>query len=169
MEIFEPAGEVELAGSEVAAGDEVENGVLKVGGELDECVAGAGAGEEVEFVEAEPIVEGWKRSRVEGESLAGAVSEGVNLGGERFCVGVQNESSDGLKGGELGGVHALRDVNGPVVDKLLETNAGSWFGDRVGVDEVLVRSTDGHDTTLLLVRLTFVSSLDDGMTRKSLV
>ena len=65
VEFFEPEGEVELSGGKVAGGDEVEDGVLNFGWKLGEGVAGAGAGEDVKFVEAEMIVEG-KRGRGEG-------------------------------------------------------------------------------------------------------
>ena len=57
MEVFEPEGQVEFSGGEVAGGDEAEDGVLNLGGKFGEGVAGAGAGDGVEFVEAELIVE----------------------------------------------------------------------------------------------------------------
>jgi hypothetical protein len=52
VELFEPEGEVELSRGEVAAGDEAEDGVLDLRGQLGEGVAGAGAGDGVELVEA---------------------------------------------------------------------------------------------------------------------
>ena len=58
LEVFEPEGEVEFAGGDVAGGDEAKNGLLKLEGELGEPVAGAGAGDGFELVEAEPVVEG---------------------------------------------------------------------------------------------------------------
>jgi hypothetical protein len=150
VEVFEPAGEVELAGGEVAGGDEVEDGVLELGGKLGEGVAGAGASDGVELVEAELIVEseGWGRGRQKGFAGAGGES-GVNVGGETFCLGPEDEGGDGLEGGELGGAEVLRDVDGSVVDKVLEAKAGRWLGDHAGAKEVLILSTDGHDTTLL--------------------
>lgn len=60
MELFEPEGEVELSGGEVAAGDEAEDGVLDLGRKFGEGIAGAGAGDSVELVEAEVVVEGGK-------------------------------------------------------------------------------------------------------------
>ena len=58
MQVFEPEGEVELSGGEVAGGDEAEDGVLDLGWELGEGVTGAGAGDGVELIEAELVVEG---------------------------------------------------------------------------------------------------------------
>jgi hypothetical protein len=58
VEVFEPEGEVELSRGEVASGDEAEDGILDFGWEFGEGVAGAGAGNGVELVEAELIVEG---------------------------------------------------------------------------------------------------------------
>jgi len=58
VEVFEPKGEVELSGGEVASGDEAENGVLNLGWEVGEGVAGAGSRDGVEFVEAELVVKG---------------------------------------------------------------------------------------------------------------
>ena len=87
MELFEPEGEVEFSGGEVAGGDEAEDGVLDFGGEFGEGVAGAGAGDGVEFVEAELVVEGERGRRGEGEGLAGAGGEGgVEVGRDVFGV-----------------------------------------------------------------------------------
>jgi hypothetical protein len=58
VEVFEPEGEVELSSSEIAAGDELQDGILNFGREFGEWVAGAGAGDSVELVEAELVVEG---------------------------------------------------------------------------------------------------------------
>jgi len=58
VEVFEPEGEVELSGGEVAGGDEAEDGVLDLGRKFGEGVAGTGAGDGVEFVQAELIVDG---------------------------------------------------------------------------------------------------------------
>ena len=69
MEVFEPEGEVELSGGEVAGGDEAEDGVLDLGWEFGEGVAGAGAGDGVELVEAELVVEGDGGRRGRGQRL----------------------------------------------------------------------------------------------------
>ena len=91
MEVFEPEGEVELSGGEVAGGDEAEDGVLDFGWELGEGVAGAGAGDGVEFVEAELIVEGERGRRGAGQGLAGAGGEGgVDVGGETLGPGAKD-------------------------------------------------------------------------------
>ncbi len=104
MEIFEPEGEVELSGGEVAGGDEVEDGILDLGGELGEGIAGAGAGDGVELVKAELVVEGDGGWRGEWEGRAGAgVEGGVDAGCEGLRSGTQDEGGDGLQGGELGG------------------------------------------------------------------
>ena len=58
MEVFEPVGQVEFAAGEVAGGDEAEDGVLELGGELGEGVVGAGAGDDFDLVEAEAVVKG---------------------------------------------------------------------------------------------------------------
>ena len=52
VEVFEPEGEVEFPGGEVAGGNEAKDGVLDLCGEFGEGVAGAGAGDVVELVEA---------------------------------------------------------------------------------------------------------------------
>ena len=153
MEVFEPEGEVELSGGEIAAGDEAEDGVLNFSGEFGEGVAGAGAGDGVEFVEAELIVEGERGRWGEGESLAGVGSEGgVDAGCETLRFGPKDESGDGLQGGELGVAQILGYVDGAVVDKLLEAKAGSGLGGAVGRDDVQMFRADGHDTTLLMMR-----------------
>jgi len=82
MEVFEPAGEVELAGGDVAGGDEAEDGVLEVGGELGKAVTGAGAGDGFELVEAEAVVEGDRWRGGVGFGFAGAEGEaGIEAGG----------------------------------------------------------------------------------------
>jgi len=67
---------------EIAGGDQAEDGVLDFGGEFGEGITGAGAGDGVEFVEAELIVDGdWGR-RGGGQGLAGAGGKGgVDVGG----------------------------------------------------------------------------------------
>jgi hypothetical protein len=65
----------------------------------------------------------------------------------------------------------LGDVDGAVVDKLLEAKAGSGLGGAVWRDDGQMFRADGHDTTLLMMRharLTFVYLLDAGKGRKSL-
>jgi hypothetical protein len=52
VEVFEPEGEVELSGGEVAGGDETQDGVLNFSREFGEGVASVGAGDDVELVEA---------------------------------------------------------------------------------------------------------------------
>ena len=149
MKIFEPVGEVEIAGGEISGGDEVEDGVLEFGKEFDEGITGVGAGKGVEFVEAELVVEderGWGSER---QGLNGTGGEGgVDVGGEALRPGSKDMGGDGLKGGELRGAQILRDVDGAVVDKLLQAKAGRRFGDGRRLDEVPVLSTVGHDTTL---------------------
>ena len=153
MKVFEPEGEVELSGGEIAAGDEAEDGVLDLGWEFGEGVAGAGAGDGVEFVEAELVVEGERGRWGGGQGLAGAGGEGgVDSGCETLRFGPKDESGDGLQGGELRGAQVLGDVDGTVVDKLLEAKAGGGLGDAVRRDDVRVFRADGHDTTLLMMR-----------------
>jgi len=65
----------------------------------------------------------------------------------------------------------LGDVDGAVVDKLLEAKAGSGLGGAVWRDDGQMFRADSHDTTLLMMRharLTFVYLLDAGKDRKSL-
>jgi len=82
VEVFEPVGEVEFAGGDVAGGDEAEDGVLEVGGELGEAVAGAGASDGFQLVEAEAVVEGDGGRGGVGFGFAGADGEaGVEAGG----------------------------------------------------------------------------------------
>ena len=165
MEIFEPEGEVELSGGEIAGGDEAEGGVLDLGGKFGEGVAGVGAGDGVEFVEAELVVE--------GEGAAGGGGEGgVEVGGEVLRFGLKDKRADGLEGRELRRAEILCDVDGAVVDKLLKAKAGSGLGGAIWRDDVQMFRADGHDTTLLMMRsgwLTFVYLLDDGKWRKSLI
>jgi len=149
VKIFKPEGEIEVTGGEVTGGDEVEDGVLEFGKEFDEGVTGAGAGEGVEFVEAELVVEDERGRGSEREGLTGIGGKGgVDVGGEALRTGSKDMRRDGLKGGELRGAQILRDVDGAVVDELLEAKAGRRFGDRRRLDEVLILSTVGHDTTL---------------------
>src|SRR5271155_2050016 len=99
VEVFEPEGEVEFAAGEVAGGDEAEDGVLELGGELVEGVAGAGAGDGFELVEAEAVVEGDGGRGGVGLGFAGADGEaGVEAGGGV----VRAEHGDGLQRRELG-------------------------------------------------------------------
>jgi hypothetical protein len=150
VEGFQPEGEVELSGGEVAGGDEAEDGVLDLGGEFGEGVAGAGAGDGVELVEAELIVKGKRRRRGVGESLAGAGGEGgVDAGGEAFRLGPKNERGDGLQGGELRMAQILCDVDGAVIDELLEAKGRGGLGGAIRRDNVPMFYADGHDTTLL--------------------
>jgi hypothetical protein len=153
VEVFEPAGEVELSGGEVAGGDEAENGALDVGWEFGEGVAGAGASEGVEFVESEAIVEceKWRVGEAANLAVAGC-KVGVDVGCEVLRVGPENERYDGLQGGELRGAQVLSDVDGAVVDELLETKARSGLGGAVLRSGVQMFRADGHDTTLLKVR-----------------
>ena len=172
MEVFEPEGEVEFSGGEIAAGDEAEDGVLNFGWEFGEGVAGSGAGDGVEFVEAELIIDGDGGRRVRRQGFAGAGGEGgVDVGGEALRPGAKDESGYGLQGGELRVAEILGDVDGTVVDELLEAKAGGGLGGAVCGDEVQMFRDDGHDTTLLMMRtawLTFVYLLDAGTRRKSL-
>ena len=105
MQVFQPEGEVEFSSGEVAGGDEAEDGVLDLGGEFGEGVAGAGAGDCVELVEAELVVEGERGRRGEGASFAGAGRKGgLEMSGEVLRIAPGEESGDGLEGGELRGV-----------------------------------------------------------------
>ena len=45
------------------------------------------------------------------------------------------------------------DVDGTVVDELLEASAGSGLSGAVWRDDVQVFRADGHDTTLLMMRM----------------
>ena len=68
-------------------------------------------------------------------------------------------------------VQVLCDIDGAVVDKLLEPKAGSGLGGAVWRDGGQMFRGNGHDTTLLMMRhawLTFVYLLDAGKERKSL-
>ena len=58
LEVFQPEGQVEFAGGEVAGGDEIEDGFLKLDGEFGEGITGTSAGDGLDLIEAEPIVEG---------------------------------------------------------------------------------------------------------------
>ena len=58
MQVFEPESEIEFSGGEVAARNEAENGVLDLGRKFGEGIAGVGASDGIEFVEAEVVVEG---------------------------------------------------------------------------------------------------------------
>jgi len=152
VEVLQPESEVELSGGEVAGGDEDEDGVLNLGGEFGERVARAGAGNCVEFVEAELVVERERGRRGEGAGFAGAGCKGrVETGREVLRIAPGQESGDGLQGGELRAGEVLCDVDGAVVDKLLETKAGSGLGEGPRLDGVLIFGADGHDTTLLTV------------------
>jgi hypothetical protein len=172
VELLEPESQIEFSGDEVAASDEAEDGVLDFGGEFGEGVAGAGAGDGVELVEAELVIEGERALRGEGEGLAGTGGEGgVEVGRDvLWSVTHEDAAGDSLQGGELRGAQVLGDVDGAGVDKLLKAKAGSGLGDRSRRGEILLRSTNGHDTNLPDVsglRLTFVCLLDDGKGRKS--
>ena len=148
MEVFKPDGQVDFSGGDVAGGDQAEDGVLNLFGELGERVAGASAGNGVEFVEAELIVGGERGQWGEGEGLAGAGSEGgFEAGGDvLWIVLLEDTARDGLQGGELRRAQVLSDVDGAVVDKLLKAKARSGLGGWVRLDEILMFSTDGHDT-----------------------
>ena len=165
MQVLEPEGEVEFLSGEVAAGDEAKDGVLEIGGKLGEGVACVGAGDGVELIEAEVVVEGGEGRGGERDTSG---EGGVEMGGEMFCVGVKHARCDGLEGGELGEAQILRDVESAGVDELLKAKAGLGLGDRPR-GEVLILGTGSHDTTLLRLRwFTFVYLLDAGNARKSL-
>ena len=85
MQVFEPEGEVELSGDEVAAGDEAEKGILNFGGKFGEGIASVGAGDGVDLVEAEVVVEGEKARLGKSRGAARSAGEGgVELGGDVF-------------------------------------------------------------------------------------
>ena len=153
VEGFEPEGEVEFSGGDIAAGNEAEDSVLNFGREFGKGIAGAGAGDRVEFVEPQLIVEDdWGRQRG-GPSAGCAGGEGgVDLGGEAPGRGLEDEGGDGLQGGELGGAEILRHVDGTVVDKLLEAKARRGLGGAGWRDDVHRFRANGHDTTLLIMR-----------------
>ena len=171
MEVFEPEGEVEFSGGDIAAGDEAEDSVLNFGRQFGEGVAGAGAGDRVEFVEPQLIVEGDGGRQRGGLSVGWAGGEGgVDLEGEAPGRGLEDVGGDGLQGGELGGAEILGDVDGTVVDKLLEAKARRGLGGTGWRNDVHRFRADGHDTTLLIMRharLTFVYLFDAGNERKS--
>ncbi len=152
VEVLQPESEVEFSGGEVAGGDEAEDCVLDLGGEFGERVTGAGAGNCVELVEAELVVDSERARRVEGAGFAGAGHKGRGEAGrEVLRIAPGQESGDGLEGGELRGGEVLCDVDCAVVDKLLETKAGCGLGEGPRLDKVLILGTDGHDTDLLTV------------------
>lgn len=150
MQVFEPESEVELSGGEVAGGDEAEDGILNFGRELGKGVAGAGAGDGVEFVEAELVIEGEGRRRSRGGSVAGSLGEAcIQIGCEVIWIAPFEEvTSNSLEGGELRLAQILRDVEGTGVDQLLKAKAGWGLDNRPGLGEILVLG-DGHDTILL--------------------
>jgi len=150
VELLEPKSQIEFSGGEIAGGDEAEDGVLDFGGEFGEGVAGAGTGDGVELVEADLVVEGERALRGEGEGLAGTGGEGgVEMGRDvLWSVAHEDPAGDGLQGGELRGAQVLGDIDGAGVDKLLKAKAGSGLGDRSRRGEILLLSTNGHDTTL---------------------
>jgi hypothetical protein len=119
-EDFEPEGQVDSMGGEVAAGDEVQDGFLELRGKLGEGVAGAGAADGFELVQGEAVVEcdGGRR----GEAGRRAGGTGVLAHGEVAGGGTEEEGEDGVKGRELGGVEA----SGIAVDGALERAEDKW-------------------------------------------
>jgi hypothetical protein len=165
VEVCEPAGEVELASGEVAGGDEAEDGVLEIRVELDEGVASAGAGDGLQLVKAEAVVEGDGRRRGVGFGLAGADGEaGVEAGGGVMRAGIGEEQGDGLKCRELGRVEVLGDVKGSAVDEALQPDG--WRRVRCSEQRSCSQLFGvGHDTTLLLFRALHIkTSLDTDWT-----
>jgi hypothetical protein len=148
VEVFKPEGQVDFSGGDVAGGNQAEDGILNLLREFGERVAGASADNGVEFVEAELIVDGERGQRSEGEGLAGAGGErGLEAGGDvLWIVLLEDTARDGLQGGELRRAQVLSDVHGAVVDKLLKAKARSGLNGWVRLDQVLIFSTDGHDT-----------------------
>lgn len=51
QQVFEPERQVEAGGGEVAGGDQAQDCFPKLGGQIGKSVAGAEAGDRVEFVE----------------------------------------------------------------------------------------------------------------------
>ncbi len=127
-EVFEPEREVDFRGGEVARGDKAEDGFLEVGGKLGEGVAGAGAGEGVELVEAEGVVDGSGRGWREGKFACGA--EGKD-------GGARDEAGECVEGGELGGIKVPSPLRCFV---LLEVRGADelrlWMGWTIGWDLV---------------------------------
>ncbi|MBB5318807.1 hypothetical protein [Tunturibacter empetritectus] len=153
VELSEPAGEVELAGSQVAGSDQAQDGVLQVGVELREGVAGTGAGDCLKLVQAQAVVEGDRRSRSIELGLAGAQSEaGVQTASRVTRPRMRQKQRDRLQRSKLARVQVLRDIKGAAVDepfqpdnrRRVSCSAQSRCSQLFGVD--------GHDTTLLLVR-----------------
>ena len=93
--------------------------------ELGEGVAGAGAGDGFEFVEAEAVVEGDGGQGGVGLEAADAGDEArVDAGGGVLGDGMREKQGDGLERGELGGVEVLGDVKGSAVDEALQPDGG---------------------------------------------
>jgi hypothetical protein len=69
-----------------------------------------------------------------------------------FGVGVENACGDGLERGELRSAQVLCDVEGAGFYELLQAKVGWGLGDRPEVGYVVMHGTDGHDTTLLMLR-----------------
>jgi hypothetical protein len=153
VQVFEPVGEVEFAAGEVAGGNEAENGVLKLGGKLGEGVVGAGAGDGFDLVETEAIVK--------GDGWRGGVGWGCGGAGDESCVearggvvraGMGEKQGDRLKGGELGGVEVLGDVEGAAVDEAFQPDGWRRVSCTAQRSYSHLFGIDGHDTSLLVVR-----------------
>lgn len=129
-EVFEPEGEVEILRGEVAGGDEVEHGVLKLGGELGEGIAGTGAGEGVECIQAEGVGFGSGRARGGAAAGEGCVQARCEMSWIFFGLG-DEAPQQGVQGGELGRAESLWDVDCAFVNEALQMGVPCWLGHMV--------------------------------------
>jgi hypothetical protein len=153
VELSQPAGQVELPAGQIAGGDQAQDGVLQVGVELREAVAGTAAGDVLKLVQAQAIVEDDRRSRSVDLGLAGARSKaGVESASRVPRPRMRQKQRNRLQRRELARVQVLRDIKGAAVDepfqpeyrRRVRCSAQGRCSQLFGID--------GHDTTLLLFR-----------------
>ena len=83
MKVFEPTSEIQPAGGEIAGGDEIEDGVLQFRRELGKGVASTDAGEGVEFVQTELVIQCRRCLCPKAKVTAGSAGKGgVEAGSE---------------------------------------------------------------------------------------
>jgi len=153
FQVIEPDGEIKTPGGEVAGGDEAENGVLNLGGEIGEGKAGAGTGKGVELVEAELVVDGKKRAgEMAGAGCEGGVEGGCDVGGTGLLR--EDAAEKRAEGGKLREVERLGNVDGTFVDKALQASKPGELDEAVGCAQMDRTGVDRHSATLLVfVRL----------------
>ncbi len=138
MKAGEPRRKIESAGSEVAGGDEAEDGVLELDGQVGEGEAGTSAGERVELVEAHLMIEGVSEISVETSCEMDLLR--VDTAEKR------PESS------ELHGIEGLGDVDGAFVDEALQASRPGEPEETVGRARLGRADIDRHVATLLMIR-----------------